>query len=472
MNQTHKLTKRFALGAAIAIGLSASAMAVDINGGSSWGGWTLQGPSDAAGIYGTGSPANPYNVYTTVFTYGGETATGSPTGGGGGASGFDGFNSGDLVLGVGIDMLGGESVSGSRTLRIDLGNDSYAPASPGPAKTSSTTYAHNGDFNVQNSSGFVANQLVVFTPAVNITAEAGNPVGGTRPFASFRQTSSYQIFVNLSKVEAWRAASVAAGYGVGSDPIGTVGSSLTFALNGYNDNNVVITVATTVAPPDADNDGVPDAADNCPNSPNPDQADVDGDTIGDTCDTNPNDGPLGDLDGDGIVNDDDPNPNDGPLGDLDGDGIANGVDNCPTTYNPGQEPCNQEPDTDEDGIIDSLDNCPTTANPGQEDLDGDGVGDVCDSCATIHDGAAPALAQLLSDIDALNLKKKADKKLTHELDKVGKELNKCKPEKVCKPLEKFIKDVQGKAFKKDLTPAEAAALAAQAAAIQALLGCP
>ncbi len=36
--------------------------------------------------------------------------------------------------------------------------------------------------------------------------------------------------------------------------------------------------------PDADGDGVPDASDNCPDTPNPDQADSDGDGIGDACD--------------------------------------------------------------------------------------------------------------------------------------------------------------------------------------------
>ena len=37
-------------------------------------------------------------------------------------------------------------------------------------------------------------------------------------------------------------------------------------------------------PSDADNDGIPDSEDNCPNTPNQDQADSDGDGIGDVCD--------------------------------------------------------------------------------------------------------------------------------------------------------------------------------------------
>jgi len=38
-------------------------------------------------------------------------------------------------------------------------------------------------------------------------------------------------------------------------------------------------------PPDADNDGISDSADNCPNNYNPTQTDSDGDGIGDACDT-------------------------------------------------------------------------------------------------------------------------------------------------------------------------------------------
>jgi hypothetical protein len=58
-------------------------------------------------------------------------------------------------------------------------------------------------------------------------------------------------------------------------------------------------------PPDMDNDGIPDNEDNCPETPNADQANTDGDPEGDACDE--------DMDNDGIPNDDDLGPNDPDL---------------------------------------------------------------------------------------------------------------------------------------------------------------
>lgn len=55
------------------------------------------------------------------------------------------------------------------------------------------------------------------------------------------------------------------------------------------------------------------------------------------------------------------------------EGIPNDRDNCPRAYNPQQE------DVDEDGIGDLCDNCPRVRNPAQDDADSDAVGDACDS---------------------------------------------------------------------------------------------
>ncbi len=77
---------------------------------------------------------------------------------------------------------------------------------------------------------------------------------------------------------------------------------------------------------DRDRDGVDNSDDNCPDVENADQADSDGDGLGDACDQ--------------VV-----------VGPTDGDG---------------------------DGAADGDDNCPNVANADQADSDGDGIGDACE----------------------------------------------------------------------------------------------
>ena len=89
-----------------------------------------------------------------------------------------------------------------------------------------------------------------------------------------------------------------------------------------------------------------------------DQANADGDSLGDACDACPNDA----------------------TNDADGDGVCQNLDNCPTVSNASQA------NADADSFGDACDNCPNVSNNSQSDVDGDGDGDACDNCATTPNG--------------------------------------------------------------------------------------
>ena len=155
---------------------------------------------------------------------------------------------------------------------------------------------------------------------------------------------------------------------------------------------------------DDDDDAIPDVNDNCDFTPNSGQSESDGDGLGDACDN--------------CVN----TPNPGQA-DVDLDGVGNLCDNCGGDWNPDQantdgdlegDACDDDDDDDtilDDGDSSTVigdntcvggnttacdDNCIRDVNPGQEDLDSDGVGNLCDNC-----GSTPNSSQLDSDLDTL-----------------------------------------------------------------------
>ncbi|MBI4238107.1 MAG: thrombospondin type 3 repeat-containing protein [Deltaproteobacteria bacterium] len=132
------------------------------------------------------------------------------------------------------------------------------------------------------------------------------------------------------------------------------------ALTALERRTVTCALSTeyTLGLPDCDDDldHVANGTDNCGAADNPDQADFDGDSIGDACDD-----------------------------DEDGDSVTNDNDNCLSLVNSDQANSDDDAsgdacDSDDDGdsVADGSDNCPLLANASQTDTDADTIGDDCD----------------------------------------------------------------------------------------------
>ena len=115
--------------------------------------------------------------------------------------------------------------------------------------------------------------------------------------------------------------------------------TVTDDLAGTTEQIISIMVTGT----DTDGDTIYDPSDNCPNTANTNQSDIDNDQLGDACDS-----------------------------DIDGDGVDNMLDAFPNDST-------ESSDSDADNVGDNADNCINDANADQANLDGDTLGDACDA---------------------------------------------------------------------------------------------
>ena len=255
----------------LSFAVSSQAAPIDINGGSSWGGWTSVGQSNQLGVYGSGSASTVYDIYTTAFAFNNNTVAGSGAVGGGSTGGATGFGTGafstgafangNRILGIGVDTNGG-TVGGTRTVRFDLDADSYKAASAvagADGRTSFTSWSEGGDFTAQFE-GANSWRGGTLTMQVGNGTSNGGPnnqqqlVGGIGSgvsydwaFRAFAQADSYQMFFDLDAMDALYGVSNPFGKNASFTGIGDFGSTVRISLNGVDDNSVVFD-APTAAP--------------------------------------------------------------------------------------------------------------------------------------------------------------------------------------------------------------------------------
>ena len=94
-----------AAAAMLTVTSSTKAGVIDLNGGTSWGGWSSVGNSQTSGIWVLGSTSRTYNIYSTSFVLS-ASQTASGTGNNTASLFSNSWQAGDRIVGMGIQYTG------------------------------------------------------------------------------------------------------------------------------------------------------------------------------------------------------------------------------------------------------------------------------------------------------------------------------------------------------------------------------
>jgi hypothetical protein len=176
------------------------------------------------------------------------------------------FADGNTILGVGVRVVSGGSVAGFKpTLRFDLDNDSYCPASKvggTDGRTSFGSFSERGDFTVQFEgasswrgstisvqAGSRSGQGATYTGTNDTVLLPGGIGSGTSydfAFRAFAQpgANTYQMFMDMSAIPrlygSTDPSSVYKLFFPAKAGVGSIADAVTLSLNGLGSNNVVI----------------------------------------------------------------------------------------------------------------------------------------------------------------------------------------------------------------------------------------